>query len=1295
MWSIVSLPMVRAQTTGWYDAAWSYRRPVTISNPCEKEITGYQVLVTLDTSYDFARAEPDGLDLQVTASDGTTPIPFWIEHWDPVGQSAAIWVKVPTVPLDGTVIYLYYGNPNSPGPRLVESPPIGPWEKSPDNPIVPIDDPGGGDSLLAENMNYDEETGHYWLVFANYRNGSIGLVWSDDPGDPTAWHWHGAIVSGANSPHLIEQDGTWYLFYADRSHGGPPYPIALATSDIVSGTYTYAGPVLTSTEPWEAYRVDEPYVFQRSDGKWIMMYMGDAGDTTEIVGYAQADDIEGPYVKFPDNPVIDFGVSGSIDAGTVADPWVVEFQGVSYIGYTVSPTKHHPWRTSYVTTTNWITFTKSNEIILDLGMPGTWDEDNAFRGAVTRFGDVYYFPYTGSTASPYVYRMGLATQPAFLPEPFNDADEVFEFYDGFDGDALDPGKWSISYTGEGGTVTVSDVLTITAQAGDQSGYVQMWGQPFIVTGTLLEAYVRHPDAGLNAGQNPSYPDETNTAGEVGYKAGLTNWDNVIRMMDYPDLTKYTIQATSGGDTSGYVTTTVDFDADWHTFRIYRTEAVTVEFQIDANPSQSLGSPYVPTFGIRPWLMSYARVPAPQSRFEVDWIRVRKYCGVEPEVEVGLEEWFDVRIVKAPDVQKVPKGSDVTFAISVTNTGTVDLWAVEVIDAVAPDCDRAFATLPAGDSVSYACSLADVTVDFTNTVQVTGTVSAGVYVSDTAVALVDVLPTIEVTKTAEPTELIDPGGLVTFTVQARNASAEQITLTVLIDSIHGDLKDQGTCSMPQNLGPEGTYACTFTATVTGAVGYIEVDEVTLTAGDDEGNQVQVTDRATVTIKAVPSVFITPTNLIVREPEGSGTFLLTLTSQPTATVSIPLSATTGECTVWPMTATLDVGNWYTGVTATVTAVDDDIDDGPQACPIETGPTMSADVDYQGLDPEDVAVIIENEDKAGIVVSPTELIVSEPDGSENFVITLTSQPTETVSIDLSPSNGECDVAPRIVTLEAGNWRDGVMVLVTAVDDDVWDGSQICIVRAGPASSSASQYHDMEVDDITVTVQDDETRWRAYLPLVVRGWPPVPGVPALHPISNPEGLGTYLVTWDTATRAETYILEEAKVSSFDVSWQIYAGPATNHLVSGQGAARYYYRVKARNSWGDGRWSKVEQVDVLWEAEPNDNGLTQANGPIIPGLTYYGTFEDAADLQDYFYLDLPASHSVELYLSNIASGENYDLVLRDTNCETVVGYSAQPGNANEHILTPPLPVGRYYIQVYNYSQVGSEQPYYLRVIYD
>jgi len=637
-WSILLLAVLLAafifdgafaNGAGWL-AGWDYRMPVEISNPCAEDLFGYQVLITLDNSFDFTLAQADGSDIRVTAEDGVTLIPSWIEKWIPASDYAGIWVKVPEIPVSGTTLYLYYGNSSLPGPDLVEVGPIGPWDRPATNPIIPAGGPVTGQRLLAENIVYDDVTGHYWLIFANYNDGTVGLTWTDDPGDPTSFTWHGAVVSSANSPHIIKHDGVWYIFYADRTVP-EPWPISVDTSSSITGPYHRAATVLAPSETWETRRVDEPYVFQRNDGVWILVYMGDSGGNHEQIGYATASDILGPYTKFAGNPCIPFGPPGSYDAGTVADPWVVELDDVYYIGYTVSTTTSSPWRTALVTTEDWLTFTKQG-VILDLGGPGDWDEYDAFRGAVTRFGDTYYFTYTGSPGAVGNYIMGLATQPAFMEQPVNNPEEVFEFIDTFEDDLS---KWVIEYVNSGGTATIAcGILSIGAQSGGSYGYVQMRANTAIGTGTLMEAFCDHPDAGLY----PTSPAaEGDAAAELGYKLADMGWSTVMRMMDWPDMTYYCVQAATGGANSMYVTSTTPFDTDWHTWQVYRTTGGEAEFYVDGGLVETLGAPYIATTDLYPWLMAYARNSAPQSEFNIDWLRVRKYCGADAVAVLGAQQ----------------------------------------------------------------------------------------------------------------------------------------------------------------------------------------------------------------------------------------------------------------------------------------------------------------------------------------------------------------------------------------------------------------------------------------------------------------------------------------------------------------------------------------------------------------------------------------------------------------------------------------------------------------------------------
>jgi hypothetical protein len=446
--------------------------------------------------------------------------------------------------------------------------------------------------------------------------------------------------------------------------------------------------------------------------------------------------------------------------------------------------------------------------------------------------------------------------------------------------------------------------------------------------------------------------------------------------------------------------------------------------------------------------------------------------------------------------------------------------------------------------------------------------------------------------------------------------------------------------------------------------------------------------------VEKIVVDPVDLTVSEPSGTAIFTLTLTSEPTATVFISMSTSNNECAVSPAFVDLDDTNWATGVTATVTAVDDAIVDGTQNCRVVTEKSHSDDPRFDSLTVRDVKVTVHDDDVAGLVVSPTSLTISEPDGSGTFTLTLTSAPTATVSVPLSSTVSQCTVTPATADLDDTNWATGITATVTAVDDAIADGTQTCWVQAGPSTSADPGYAGLEPVTVTVTVYDDDTVFWVYLPSIQLNWPPLPGIPVLNPIHNADGDGTYSISWSPAPRAETYILEEGKDSILSDASEIYSGTSSSYVITQRGATRYYYRVKASGAWGDSGWSSVQWVDVLWEAEPNDRALTQSHGPIVSGLTYYGTFTGTIDLQDYFYFNLSTPRPVELWLTHVPVGQNFDLVLRNASLD-LIGYSGELANADEHILAGILPPGRYYIQVYHRSSGGSHQPYHLKVVYE
>jgi len=131
-------------------------------------------------------------------------------------------------------------------------------------------------------------------------------------------------------------------------------------------------------------------------------------------------------------------------------------------------------------------------------------------------------------------------------------------------------------------------------------------------------------------------------------------------------------------------------------------------------------------------------------------------------------------------------------------------------------------------------------------------------------------TIEVTKDASPASLPEPGGEFTFTVGATNsAQFTSVMLDRICDNHYGTVAKIATaadctagslgtinstdCSLPQTLGPGGTYSCTFKGNVTSNGGPLTgVTDVVTVFGHDSNSPpkaVQAADSAQVAVTDV--------------------------------------------------------------------------------------------------------------------------------------------------------------------------------------------------------------------------------------------------------------------------------------------------------------------------------------------------------------------------------------------------------------------------------------------------------------
>lgn len=127
-------------------------------------------------------------------------------------------------------------------------------------------------------------------------------------------------------------------------------------------------------------------------------------------------------------------------------------------------------------------------------------------------------------------------------------------------------------------------------------------------------------------------------------------------------------------------------------------------------------------------------------------------------------------------------------------------------------------------------------------------------------------------------------------------------------------------------------------------------------------------------------------------------------------------------------------------------------------------------------------------------------------------------------------------------------------------------------------------------------------------------PLAPVLAPINNADGDGFYLVNWNDVPYATSYVLQEADSSLFSDP-TLYEGLSASQLsVTGRAGGRWYYRVRARNSYGESPWSGTQMTVVRPDApmlflisdleNPDQYELTWS---VANGATGY-RLEEAAD---------------------------------------------------------------------------------------
>jgi uncharacterized repeat protein (TIGR01451 family) len=231
------------------------------------------------------------------------------------------------------------------------------------------------------------------------------------------------------------------------------------------------------------------------------------------------------------------------------------------------------------------------------------------------------------------------------------------------------------------------------------------------------------------------------------------------------------------------------------------------------------------------------------------------------------------ISKTPDTQLAQSGNTVTFTITITNSGDVDLTNVTVSDVFASNCNQSLGDLTVGAGSSYTCTLT-VTADLTNTATVTGTPPAGLDVTASDDAFVNVIsPSLQIGKTPD-SQFALSGDTVTFTITVTNTGDVDLDNVTVGDALAPNC-DQSLGNLA--VGASSSYTCTLTVTAD------LTNTATVTGAPPLGSDVTASDDAFVDVIS-PAIQISKTpdaQTIARNDTAAFTITVTNTGDITLT------------------------------------------------------------------------------------------------------------------------------------------------------------------------------------------------------------------------------------------------------------------------------------------------------------------------------------------------------------------------------------------------------------------------------
>ncbi len=237
-------------------------------------------------------------------------------------------------------------------------------------------------------------------------------------------------------------------------------------------------------------------------------------------------------------------------------------------------------------------------------------------------------------------------------------------------------------------------------------------------------------------------------------------------------------------------------------------------------------------------------------------------------------------------------------------------------------------------------------------------------------------------------------------------------------------------------------------------------VQITKQDGELDAENNTSSRTLNLTA-PRINLSANQLNLGEGGQAASVQVSLSTQPSANVII-VPESDGQLRSVPEEVVFTPANWNTPRTIAISAIDDEIVEGPHAGQMRFQVT-SADGSYHRMLVDSVSSVITDNDN----VSPKVVRLAEGGDGDSYLFGLTRKPSASVTISIT-TDGRSTVSPATLVFPVETWDRPQTVVVSAVDDTASGDRSSTITHR--AISDDATYNGVTLESITAQIRDND---------------------------------------------------------------------------------------------------------------------------------------------------------------------------------------------------------------------------------